>query len=128
MSRKAHEHPLLENHPADLAVTAVIGLLAITMCVLVAVPSTRDNVQHADDRFLRWVVAHRVGWVTAMAKVLDVLGSARVTLPVRILAAISLAFRRRWWHVAAFMSAIVLSEIVTDTLKATYDRTRPLGS
>jgi membrane-associated phospholipid phosphatase len=128
MPRKEHEHPLLENKPADLAVIGVIGLLAIAVCVLVAIPSTRDNIQHADDSFLRGVLAHRTGWLTAVGKVMNVLGSVRVTLPVRILAAGYLAIRRRWWHFAAFVSAIVLSEIVTDTLKVTYDRARPPAS
>jgi membrane-associated phospholipid phosphatase len=106
----------------------VIGLLAIAVCVLVAIPSTRDNIQHADDSFLRGVLAHRTGWLTAVGKVMNVLGSVRVTLPVRILAAGYLAIRRRWWHFAAFVSAIVLSEIVSDTLKVTYDRARPPAS
>src|SRR6266480_2009105 len=128
LPRKEHEHPLLDNEPADLAIVGVIGLLAVAMCVLVAVPSTHDQVQRLDDRFLRWVLDHRTGWLTAVGKVFNVVGSAKVTLPVRILAAGYLAFRRRWWHFAAFVSAIVLSEVVTAVLKATYDRARPPGS
>jgi undecaprenyl-diphosphatase len=51
-----------------------------------------------------------------------------VTLPVRIALAGFLALRRRWWHLAAFAAAIVLSEVLIGSLKGIYDRTRPPGS
>ena len=63
-----------------------------------------------------------------IAKVFNVLGLVYVTLPVRILLAGFLALRRRWWHLAAFASAIVLSEALIGSLKGVYDRARPPGS
>ena len=33
-----------------------------------------------------------------------------------------------WWHLAAFVAAVVLSEILIGTLKGIYDRARPPGS
>ena len=51
-----------------------------------------------------------------------------VTLPVRIALAGFLALRRRWWHLAAFAAAIVLSEVLIGSLKGIYDRARPPGS
>jgi undecaprenyl-diphosphatase len=39
-----------------------------------------------------------------------------------------LALRRRWWHLAAFAAAIVLSEVLIGSLKGIYDRARPPGS
>ena len=39
-----------------------------------------------------------------------------------------LAWRRRWWHFAAFVAAIASSEILIGTLKGIYDRSRPTGS
>jgi undecaprenyl-diphosphatase len=47
---------------------------------------------------------------------------------VRIALAGFLAVRRRWWHLAAFAAAIVLSEVLIGSLKGIYDRTRPPGS
>jgi undecaprenyl-diphosphatase len=64
----------------------------------------------------------------ATAAVLNTLGLVYVTLPVRILIAGFLAWRRRWWHLAAFVSAVVLSEVSIGTLKSLYDRARPPGS
>jgi len=39
-----------------------------------------------------------------------------------------LALRRRWWHLAAFVVAIVMSEALIGSLKAIYVRARPPGS
>jgi undecaprenyl-diphosphatase len=50
-----------------------------------------------------------------------------VTLPVRIALAGFLALRRRWWHLAAFAAAIVVSEVLIGSLKGAYDRARPPG-
>jgi undecaprenyl-diphosphatase len=51
-----------------------------------------------------------------------------VTLPVRVVIAGFLAWRRRWWHLAAFGGAILLSEISISALKVAYHRGRPPGS
>src|SRR6478672_5725742 len=118
VARKEHEHPLLENTYKDFVLVACLGGLAIAIGILVGNPSTLRHVQRADDAFLRFVVHHRTGWMTSIGKVFNVLGSSVVTLPVRILAAAYLAFRRRWWHFAAFVSAIALSEIASNVMKS----------
>jgi len=63
-----------------------------------------------------------------IAKFFNLLGLVYVTLPVRIAIAGYLALRRRWWHMAAFVGGVVLSEVLIGTLKHVYDRTRPPGS
>jgi undecaprenyl-diphosphatase len=63
-----------------------------------------------------------------VAKVLNVLGSAAITLPARLLVAGFLALRRRWWHLGAFASAVILSEISIGLVKHLYHRARPPGS
>jgi len=124
--RKEHEHPLLDNEARDFALFSVVAGLAIAISVLVAIPSAFDNVQRYDDAFLRLVLRNRTAWMTQVAKVFNVLGSVMVLLPVRIAAAAYLLIRRRWWHAAAFVSAILLSEVVTQVMKSAYDRVRPL--
>jgi membrane-associated phospholipid phosphatase len=63
--------------------------------------------------------------LTAVAKVFNVLGSIGVTLTVRVLIAAYLVVRRRWRHVAAFVSAMVIAELCVGPIKAIYDRPRP---
>jgi len=86
------------------------------------------RIQRLDDAWLRLMVSGRAPPLTAIAKVFNVLGLVYVTLPARIALAGFLALRRRWWHLAAFAAAIVLSEVLIGSLKGIYDRTRPPGS
>ena len=74
------------------------------------------------------MISGRAPALTAVAKVFNILGLVYVTLPVRIALAGFLALRRRWWHLAAFAAAIVLSEVLIGSLKGIYDRARPPGS
>jgi undecaprenyl-diphosphatase len=112
----------------DTAVTAaVLALTAVTFAVA-ADHGILAHIQHADDAWLRLMVSGRAAPATAVAKVFNWLGLVYVTLPVRIAIAGFLAWRRRWWHLAAFAAAVVLSEVLIGTLKGSYDRVRPPGS
>ena len=42
-----------------------------------------------------------------------------------MLIALYLAVRRRWWHFAAFVSAVVVAEACVGPIKSIYDRARP---
>jgi membrane-associated phospholipid phosphatase len=126
--RGAPEHPSLGVPRRDTIVTVVLAILTTTLFVLMADHVTRDAIQRIDDAFLRRMISIQAGWLTTIAKFFNLLGLVYVTLPVRLLIAGSLAFRRRWWHLSAFVSAIVLSEISIGTLKGLYDRARPMGS
>ena len=106
------------------------GVVAVTAVVfaLVADHGMLTRIQRIDDAWLRLMVSGRTAPLTAIAKVFNVLGLVYVTLPVRILLAGFLALRRRWWHLAAFAAAMVLSEVLIGSLKGVYDRARPPGS
>ena len=106
------------------------GVVAVTAVVfaLVADHGALARIQRLDDAWLRLMVSGRTPPLTAIARVFNVLGLVYVTLPVRIALAGFLALRRRWWHLAAFAAAIVLSEVLIGSLKGIYDRARPPGS
>ena len=125
---KGPEEALLAAPRRVAAVTAVVVALTAAVFALAADHGVMAHVQHVDDAWLRLMVSHRSALVTAIAKVLNLLGLVYVTLPVRIAIAGFLALRRRWWHMAAFVAAVVLSEILIGTLKGSYDRARPPGS
>jgi len=124
----AREHPLVASPGRDIAVTVVFLVLTALVFAAVADPSALGHIQRIDDSWLRLNVASRSAPVTVIAKIFNLLGLVYVTLPVRILIAGYLALRRRWWHFAAFVAAIVLSEALIGTLKGIYDRARPPGS
>jgi undecaprenyl-diphosphatase len=122
------EHPLLGMPRRDAIVTGALAAITAALFVLMALHTTRVRIQYVDDSFLRTMISVRAGPLTAVAKVLNSLGLMYLTLPVRVAITGYLAFRRRWWHVAAFVVAIVLSEASIGSLKGLYDRSRPPGS
>ena len=129
MSRVATtEEPVLATPRRDAVVTAVVLALTAVAFAVVADHGILAHIQRADDAWLRLMISGRTAPVTAVAKVFNWLGLVYVTLPVRIAIAGFLALRRRWWHLAAFAAAVVLSEVLIGTLKGSYDRARPPGS
>ena len=123
------EEDALLGRPRQAALLTA-GVVAVTAVVfaLVADHGTLARIQRLDDAWLRLMISGRTPPLTAIAKVFNVLGLVYVTLPVRIALAGFLALRRRWWHLAAFAAAIVLSEVLIGSLKGIYDRARPPGS
>ena len=127
VSRVAEE-PVLAGRGRDVAVTAAVLALTAVAFAAVADHGILAHIQRVDDAWLRLMVSGRSAPVTAIAKFFNLLGLVYVTLPVRIAIAGYLALRRRWWHMAAFVAAVVLSEVLIGTLKGSYDRVRPPGS
>jgi membrane-associated phospholipid phosphatase len=123
-----HEHPLLGMPRRDTAVTIALAVATAALFALMATRVGRDLVQPIDDAFLRWMVSIRARSLTWIAMTLNFIGLTYVMTPIRIGITAWLAIRRRWWHLTAFVSAIVVSEIAIGTLKALYDRPRALGS
>lgn len=132
MTRPATARPeedALLGRPRQAAfLTAGVMALTAVVFALVADHGALARIQRLDDAWLRLMVSGRTPPLTAIARVFNVLGLVYVTLPVRIALAGFLAVRRRWWHLAAFAAAIVLSEVLIGSLKVIYDRTRPPGS
>jgi undecaprenyl-diphosphatase len=122
------EEPVLAIRGRDVAVTAVVLALTAVAFAAVADHSVLAHIQRADDWWLRLMTSGRLAPITLIAKVFNVLGLVWVTLPVRLAIAGFLALRRRWWHLAAFAAAVVLSEVLIGLLKGIYDRGRPPGS
>jgi membrane-associated phospholipid phosphatase len=125
---KGPEDQVLAARRRDAVVTATVLALTAVAFAAVADHSILVHLQRADDAWLRLMISGRAAPVTALAKVFNWLGLVYVTLPVRIAIAGFLALRRRWWHLAAFAAAVLLSEILIGTLKGVYDRARPPGS
>jgi membrane-associated phospholipid phosphatase len=123
------EEPLIFAAPRRAAAIAVV-ISAVTAVVFAAAANhaALSHIQRLDDSWLRLMVSIRNPTVTAVAKIFNVLGLVYVTLPVRLALAGYLAFRRQWWHLAAFAAAVLLSEALIGPVKAAYGRARPPGS
>ena len=122
------EHALLASPRRAALLTAGVVTLTAVVFALVAHHGTLAGIQRLDDAWLRLMISGRTPALTVIAKIFNVLGLVYVTLPVRIALAGFLALRRRWWHLAAFTAAVVVSEVLIGPLKGIYDRARPPGS
>jgi undecaprenyl-diphosphatase len=118
---------LLSAPGRDAVLTTAAVLFTAAVFTAVGEHGTLTSIQRLDDGWLRLMVSGRTPLI-AIAKVFNILGLVYVTLPARIAVAGLLALRRRWWQLAAFTAAVVVSEVLIGVLKGIYDRPRPLGS
>jgi undecaprenyl-diphosphatase len=119
---------MILNHRRALLVSACLLAAAILLGLLVAIPATRAGVQSVDDAVRRVAVSAQNRPTTLLAEGLSLAGGVWVNWPIRIAAVVVLAARRHFVQLAAFVLAVVTSEILIGTLKSAYDRARPPGS
>ena len=131
LSRQAaeeEEQQLLTESGRDIVVVTLVVAVTAGLFAVMADHGMMSRIQRLDDAWLRLMISGRAGPLTALAKIFNILGLVYVTLPVRIAVAGFLAVRRQWWHLSAFVAAVVLSEALIGVLKGSYDRARPPGS
>jgi undecaprenyl-diphosphatase len=110
----------------------VAGLLLLVLgLALTAVIGTRGGlaaVQRVDDGFRELMVSLRWPPLVTVSEVLSVAFSTVVLWPVRALVTLVIAVRRRWLALAAWGTAVVLSELAIGPVKTLLDRPRPPGT
>jgi len=102
------EPQLLASRRVDVVVAAVAAALTAAAFAAAADGGVLAHIQRLDDSWLRLMISGRTAPVTAIAKVFNVLGLVYVTLPVRVAVLGYLGYRRRWWRLATFGSAVLL--------------------
>jgi membrane-associated phospholipid phosphatase len=87
--------------------------------------TTWPFIGHVDERIYRFMQGHRTAVGTWAAKGLNLLGSGIVTIPLRLVVAAYLVWRRRWRAAAAWVLTWVAAEVVLSGAKAWFMRSRP---
>ncbi len=119
------EPSMFERRVHALAAGLALLVGAATLTILIGLDPTDSVVQPADDRWLDWMLAIRTGWLTSVAKAVSALGGPLVMVPLRLVIIGILIWHRRWLQCAAFLGAVVTSELCIGPLKALVDRPRP---
>ncbi|HEY4610924.1 MAG TPA: phosphatase PAP2 family protein [Ilumatobacteraceae bacterium] len=118
-------HRMFERRLHALIVAAGLLVVALTLGIVIAVDPSASAVQGVDDWWMRQMIAIRTPALTRVAKGMSMLGSVVVTLPLRIVVSLVLAWHRRWLQLGAFVGAVITSELCIGPLKALVDRPRP---
>jgi membrane-associated phospholipid phosphatase len=114
-----------------------LGLIVACLFMLVAVgrhpaadapATTLPAVGVLDRHVYDWMDSIRNGILTGFFRFLNVFGGGIVTIPVRVIATVILAVRRRWRAFFAFALTWLLSEVSLTMLKRYFHRGRPPGS
>jgi membrane-associated phospholipid phosphatase len=113
---------------ALLAALAFIGLAVGRHPPEVAPHTTIGSVGRFDLKVYRWMDDIRNTPLTWLFRFLNVVGSGIVTIPVRAVASIVLAVRRRWRAFGAFVVTWAGSELLQTFLKSWFHRGRPPGA
>jgi membrane-associated phospholipid phosphatase len=118
---------VLLNHRRALRLVLWLLLATVAVFLLVATRSPDGLVQDVDDAFLELMESVRFTPFVWLAKAMAFIGGVWVNWPLRVVALLVLAFKRRWLQLAAFALAIVSSEVLIGTMKELYGRPRPPG-
>jgi undecaprenyl-diphosphatase len=116
-------------YAAGLLAACVVALVAVGRHAAAATPDTTlPLIGHFDASVHRWMDDIRTKPVTALFRFLNVAGGGIVTIPLRAVASIVLAFRRELRRLGAFVLTWVASELLLEIMKAYFHRGRPPGS
>jgi undecaprenyl-diphosphatase len=119
---------MLQDSRRGLVVSGALLTGGAVVGLLVALPATRPTVQTVDEAVREAAVDAENRFTTVAAFILSWLGGGTVNWPLRALAILFLAWKRHWIRLAAFVLAVVTSELLIGLVKAAYDRPRPPGS
>jgi undecaprenyl-diphosphatase len=97
----------------------------VAVFVVVGIRPSRPPIQPFDTMIYHGVDDIRNAPLTFLAKVLNILGGGLVTIPLRIVVSIYLAFKRRWTRLGGWLLTWVLAEVTLTVSKAAFNRPRP---
>ena len=107
----------------------VLGVAMLAAVAVLTALVTRDRsappLLFRVDAWWRGVVQPPGAGLDAYGRVMLVLGSGWVMVPLRLVVAGWLAWRRRWWDLAAWLGAWALADLLTFVLKPGVHRWRP---
>jgi membrane-associated phospholipid phosphatase len=115
---------VLDPRRAVVGGSAMLAAFAL-LTVLVAVNPGAPPLVFRVDAWWRGIVQPPSDPLHACARAMLVLGSGWVMVPLRVLVAVWLAWRRRWWDLAIWLGAWALADVITGILKPVVGRWRP---
>jgi membrane-associated phospholipid phosphatase len=116
---------LLRRPGAGIAVGVACLATTALLTALVAWDRAAPPLLFRVDGWWRALVQPPGATLHAFGRAMLVLGSGWVMVPLRLVVAVWLAWRRRWWDLAAWLGAWALADLLTFVLKPGVHRWRP---
>jgi undecaprenyl-diphosphatase len=113
-----------------LEFTTLMAVLAVALFVLIGyaiVLSGDPGPTPGDSQAIDIVNNIRADWLTSLAKVVTALGSSAVLIPLTVIVAGVLAWRRQWPELAVLVGGVLLILVAVPVIKDIVDRPRPAG-
>lgn len=113
-------------HAAALLFAMLVVFVAVGRNDVAAAPGTTfAPIGRLDLEVFELMGEIRAGWLTEVARALNVLGAGVVTIPLRMVVGGWLGWRRRWRALAVWLATWGLAEVVLASAKAFFHRGRP---
>jgi membrane-associated phospholipid phosphatase len=125
LPRLAEDPEAFSDHRRALIYALVFIVATAAIFVIVGIRPSDPPIQRLDTMVLHGVDDIRNPPLTFVARVLNVIGGGIVTIPLRIIVALFLAFRRRWRALTAWLLTWLFAEVLLTVFRALYDRPRP---
>ncbi len=106
----------------------VLLVLGIALTAVIATAGGLAAVQRVDDEFRELMVSLRWSPLVTVSEMLALVFSTVVLWPIRVAVTVVIAVRRHWLALAAWLSAVLLSELAIGPVKGLLDRPRPPGA
>jgi membrane-associated phospholipid phosphatase len=123
---------MLSNHRRTFLYSLCLLLFLVLLFIGVgrhppgAAPATTfAPIGHLDESTYRAIDEIRNVVLSGVARALNVIGGGSVTIPVRAVVSVWLAFRRRWRALGAWVLTWVAAEVLLTVAKAFFHRDRP---
>jgi membrane-associated phospholipid phosphatase len=108
-----------------LVVAGIVGVLVALFLKLADSVRESDVVARIDSNAMTWVLHHRVGWLTQLARFFTFLGSAWVVTVVVVAAAAFLVVRRRRSDALLVVLSAAGTAMLVEVMKHAINRPRP---
>ncbi|MFL5766318.1 MAG: phosphatase PAP2 family protein [Actinomycetota bacterium] len=125
MSGVSHDPDSFVDHRRALWYALAFIAATVAVFVVVGIRPSHPPIQPLDTMIFHGTDDIRNPPLTFLAKVLNVLGGGLVTIPLRIVVSIYLAFRRRWTAMTGWLLTWFLAELTLTLSKSAFDRPRP---
>jgi serine/threonine-protein kinase RIO1 len=117
--------------PRELRLGGKLAILGVALVTVIWItvflsPASVSWLQRADQALLEWVVALRTDVATAVASVVNALGSPWLWRPLRFGVLLLLVAFKRWRHLLVVLFALFLVETLVEAMVDAIGRPRPL--